>query len=273
MAERLDLVVGDREARTRASGSASSAVSPSRETCIATAPAAAGDLLALRRRSCAARLCARVRCEAVSADAPGRRCRRSRETPARSPGRRRGSACSATRRSGRARAVRDRRSRARPAPPGRPGPAPARCADGSVTPGRQHLPDRSPAARTAPARRRGHSRPRSIRSPSSASIAGSTVSDPTTAIATTTIAPSAIEVNTPKPVNSSPASPITTVMPATRIARPTVAEVAASAASADAPDAAFDSLAADVEQRVVDADREADQDHDRGRRGAVGRDV
>ena len=84
-------------------------------------------------------------------------------------------------------------------------------------------------------RRRGHSRPRSIRSPSSASIAGSTVSDPTTAIATTRIAPSAIEVNTPKPVNSSPASPITTVIPATRIARPTVAEVAASAASAVAP--------------------------------------
>ena len=62
-------------------------------------------------------------------------------------------------------------------------------------------------------------------------------------------------------------------MPATTIARPTVAEVAASAASADAPRPALGPLAADVEQRVVDADGEADQDHDRSRRRAVGRDL
>ena len=127
--------------------------------------------------------------------------------------------------------------------------------------------------RTAPPRRRGQSRPRSIRSPSSASIAGSTVSDPSTAIATTRIAPSAIDVKTPKPVNSSPARPITTVVPATRIARPTVAEVAASAASAARARATLGTLTPDVEQRVVDADRKTDQDHDRGRRGAVGGDV
>ena len=60
-----------------------------------------------------------------------------------------------------------------------------------------------------------------------------------------------------------------TVEPATRIARPTVADVAASAASAAAPVPALLALAADVEQRVVDADREADEDDDRGRRRAA----
>ena len=78
-------------------------------------------------------------------------------------------------------------------------------------------------------------RPRSIRSPSSASIAGSTVSEPSTAIATTSIVARPIEMNTALPESSSPASATITVRPETRIARPTVADAASSAAAGPRP--------------------------------------
>jgi hypothetical protein len=55
------------------------------------------------------------------------------------------------------------------------------------------------------------------------------------AIATTRIAPSAIEVNTPSPVKVRPASPTITVSAATTMARPTLAVAAVSAASLSRP--------------------------------------
>ena len=78
-------------------------------------------------------------------------------------------------------------------------------------------------------------RPRSIRSPSSVSDAGSTVSAPVTAIATTAIVPAAIEAKPGRPEKIRPAIETMTAMPATTIARPTVAIVAASAASGSRP--------------------------------------
>ncbi len=90
-------------------------------------------------------------------------------------------------------------------------------------------------ARGARRRPRNGMRPLSMRSPSSASVAGRTVSDPITAIRTTTIVASAIEVNTARPVNSSPASATITITPETTIARPTVAVVASSAACGPLP--------------------------------------
>ena len=118
--------------------------------------------------------------------------------------------------------------------------APARAASAAAADAGDRAGDPRPTSapgrpRGAAARAGATARPRSTRSPSSASTAGSTVTDPSTAIATTRIAPRAIEVNTPKPVNSSPASPITTVAPATTIARPTVAAVASSAACGPRP--------------------------------------
>ena len=104
-------------------------------------------------------------------------------------------------------------------------------------------------------------------------MAGSTVSEPITLNATTMIAPSAIEVNTSRPVISSPASEIITVRPETRIARPAVAAAMSSAAAGAAAAAPLLALAADVEQRVVDADGEADQQHQRAGRAAVGREL
>ncbi len=110
--------------------------------------------------------------------------------------------------------------------------------------------------------------PRSIRSPSSASTAGSTVTEPTAAIATTRIAPSAIDVKTPSPVNVRPGQP-----DHDREARrrrwhgrrwPSRRSSAASLPRAGPPLLA---LAPDVEQRVVDADGQADEDHDRARSG------
>ncbi len=78
-------------------------------------------------------------------------------------------------------------------------------------------------------------RPRLILSPSSASTAGRTVTEPITAIATTAIVPSAMLAKTDRPVTSRPASATMTVSPETTIARPTVAAVAASAACLPLP--------------------------------------
>ena len=77
--------------------------------------------------------------------------------------------------------------------------------------------------------------PFSTRSPSHASIAGSTVSDPMTAIATTMIVPVANDSNVGAPARYIPAIAIITVRPETSTARPDVAAAAASAACGPAP--------------------------------------
>jgi hypothetical protein len=93
----------------------------------------------------------------------------------------------------------------------------------------------SPGPRRARRRPVNGSRPALIRSPSSASVAGSTVSEPRTAKKTTMIVPSAIAVNTLSPVMSRPASESMTVRPETTIARPAVAAAMSSAASGPRP--------------------------------------
>ena len=101
---------------------------------------------------------------------------------------------------------------------------------------RPHTPTRGGRAARRRARRRAPGRrPRSMPSPSFARTAGRTVTEPTTAIATTSIVASAIEANTARPVTSMPARATMTVRPETTTARPTVADVARSAASASRP--------------------------------------
>ena len=65
--------------------------------------------------------------------------------------------------------------------------------------------------------------PRSIRSPSFASSAGRTVSEPTTEQKTTIIAPSPTDVKTAEPASSIPAIATITVAPETSTAWPEVA--------------------------------------------------
>ena len=74
-------------------------------------------------------------------------------------------------------------------------------------------------------------RPRFTRSPSFESTAGSTVSEPKTAIATTRIVPVANDSNVEAPARYMPAIAVATVMPETSTARPEVAAAALSAAS------------------------------------------
>jgi hypothetical protein len=71
-------------------------------------------------------------------------------------------------------------------------------------------------------RRLNGTRPHSTRSPSFESTAGRTVSEPSTAIATTTIVPVANEMNVALPVMYMPAMAIITVRPETSTARPEV---------------------------------------------------
>ena len=78
-------------------------------------------------------------------------------------------------------------------------------------------------------------RPFSTRSPSQDSIAGSTVSDANIAMATTTIAPSANEMNALSPLMNMPAIATITVTPEISTARPEVAAAASSAASSLRP--------------------------------------
>ena len=73
-------------------------------------------------------------------------------------------------------------------------------------------------------------RPFSTRSPSLESIAGSTVSEPSIATATTIIVPTEKDMNVLSPERNMPAIAIRTVMPETSTARPEVAAAAASAA-------------------------------------------
>lgn len=78
-------------------------------------------------------------------------------------------------------------------------------------------------------------RPRSIRRPSAAIIAGSIVSDPIIATATTMIVPTANDVNVRDPAKNIPAIAMITVRPLTMIARPEVAAAVRSASSSLAP--------------------------------------
>ncbi len=73
------------------------------------------------------------------------------------------------------------------------------------------------------------------RSPSFESSAGSTVSDPSTATATTRIVPVAIEANVLLPARYIPAIAVITVRPETSTERPEVAAAAASAACSSRP--------------------------------------
>ena len=78
-------------------------------------------------------------------------------------------------------------------------------------------------------------RPFSTLSPSLESTAGSTVTEPSTATATTSIVPIAIEVKTALPAISMPAIAISTVTPETSTAWPEVAAANSSAASLERP--------------------------------------
>ena len=77
--------------------------------------------------------------------------------------------------------------------------------------------------------------PFSTRSPSHASVAGSTVKDPTTATATTMIVPVAKDWNVAAPARYMPDIAIITVKPETSTARPEVAAAAANEASSLRP--------------------------------------
>jgi hypothetical protein len=72
-------------------------------------------------------------------------------------------------------------------------------------------------------------RPRSIRGPSSSSTAGSTVSEPATAHATTVIVPLAMPLKTSERIVNMPAIAIATVVPDTSTVRPDVRAVRSSA--------------------------------------------
>ena len=88
--------------------------------------------------------------------------------------------------------------------------------------------------RLSPASRRlrctNGTRPLSTWSPSLESTAGSTVSEPSIATATTIIAPTEKDMNVLSPERNMPAIAISTVMPETSTARPEVAAAAVSAA-------------------------------------------
>ena len=78
-------------------------------------------------------------------------------------------------------------------------------------------------------------RPASMRVPSVAMTAGRTVTDPTTATATTIIVPIAIEVKVPRPARSMPDIATITVKPETITARPEVAAAMSRASAALRP--------------------------------------
>ena len=115
-------------------------------------------------------------------------------------------------------------------------------------------------------------RPFSTLSPSLEITAGSTVTEPTIATATTSTVPSANDVNTALPARNIPAIAVITVSPEMSTARPEVAAARASARSSVLTGAALLELAAQVEHRVVDSDREPDQQHDRVDRALGNRD-
>ena len=98
-------------------------------------------------------------------------------------------------------------------------------------------------------------RPFSTLSPSLEMTAGRTVTLPSIATATTSIVPTAKDVKTALPARNMPAIAISTVRPETSTALPEVAAANSSAASRGPPGVSLLHLAAQVEHRVVDADR------------------
>ena len=108
--------------------------------------------------------------------------------------------------------------------------------------------------------------PFSTLSPSLPSSAGSTVSEPTIAVNTTSIAPKPSEVKTFEPVSNMPAIAISTVNPDTSTALPEVAAARWRATGARVSLSALLALAPEVEERVVHAHRHAHQQHHRARR-------
>ena len=78
-------------------------------------------------------------------------------------------------------------------------------------------------------------RPRSTRSPSFDRIAGSTVSEPTSEIATTSIVAMPKPWKMRVPIRSIPAIAVMTVRPETSTARPDVAAAISSAAAGERP--------------------------------------
>ena len=138
----------------------------------------------------------------------------------------------------------------------RPAGAPARGRGSSP----RHRWRRAPGA-VAPLARNG-TRPFSTRSPSQRQHAGRTVTEPSIATATTMIVPVREADERLEPVKNMPAIATITVRPETSTARPEVAAAASSALARLRPARPLLALAAQVEQRVVDADGEADQqDH------------
>ena len=124
--------------------------------------------------------------------------------------------------------------------------------------------DEAPDAESRSSRLRRRSSGRRLlwtRSPSFASTAGSTVSEPSTATPTTRIEPIAIAPLSGSPRKKMPASEAITVRPETRTAWPLVAAAASSAASLPAPARPLLALALEVEERVVDGHGHADQHH------------
>ena len=95
-----------------------------------------------------------------------------------------------------------------------------------------HARDGRAAARRRP---RNGIRPWSARGPSQASSAGSTVSEPATAMATTAMVPAAMPANGPAPTRNSAHIAAITVTPDTRMVRPEVREAMRSASGNDRP--------------------------------------
>ena len=116
------------------------------------------------------------------------------------------------------------------------------------------------------ARRRPTTRPASMRSPSSDSIAGSRVIAVATANSTTIEVPSPMEARKPTPVSTRAAIARTTVPPAKKTAVPDEPMAADSACGVGLPGGAVLAVPGDDEQGVVDADAEPDHRAD-GRRG------
>ena len=105
-------------------------------------------------------------------------------------------------------------------------------------------------------------RPLSTRSPSFDSTAGQHGERPSIATATTSIVPVANEVKAGEPARYMPAIAIMTVRPETSTACPEVAAAASIAASLSASGCALLAHPAQVEQRVVDAHGQPDEQDD-----------
>ena len=89
------------------------------------------------------------------------------------------------------------------------------------------------------------------------------MSEPSIATATTSIVATPNEAKPLSPVTNMPAIATITVRPEISTDRPEVAAAASSAAALAPALRAFLTLAPEVEHRVVDADRDPDQEHER----------